>query len=76
VKPKDGKKAAALETAYGYTGGEKLWRAKPQERIRYEIRPAGTWRMKASRGRENPRTQVVMLWKRGCHAAAERGETL
>jgi hypothetical protein len=45
-------------TAYGCARGTKLWRAQPHERIRHETRPAGAWRMKASRGRENLRTQA------------------
>lgn len=49
----------APETAYGCARGTKLWRAQPHERNRHETGPAGTWRIKASRGRENLRTQVV-----------------
>jgi hypothetical protein len=37
------KRARASETAYGCTGGERLWRVKPQERIWHETRPADHW---------------------------------
>jgi hypothetical protein len=40
-------------------GRKKALKGEPQERIRHETRPAGTGRIKASRGRENPRTQVT-----------------
>jgi hypothetical protein len=44
----------------GHAVGEKLWRAQPHERIRHETRPAGSRRIeKASRGRENLRTQAA-----------------
>jgi hypothetical protein len=72
----NGMRGTAPETVYGCTGGAKLWRAQPHERIRHETRPAGSRRMKALRGRENLRAQAVGRGKPGHHAAAACGETL
>jgi hypothetical protein len=44
------RRATASETAYGCTGGEKLWRVKPQAWIQHAIRLADMGRMKASGG--------------------------
>jgi hypothetical protein len=44
------KRVTALETAYGCTGGGKLWRVEPQAWIQHAIRLADMGRMKASGG--------------------------
>ena len=55
----------ASETAHGCTRGAKLWRAQPQERIRHEIGPAGSGRIKAPGGCENLEAQAVGRGKPG-----------
>jgi hypothetical protein len=53
------KRVSTPETANGCTRGAKLWRAQPQERIRYEIGPTGSGRIKAPGGCENLKVQAV-----------------
>lgn len=48
------KRGKSLGTTNGCPGGTKLWRVKPQERIRYEIRPVSLGRNEASGGLGKP----------------------
>jgi hypothetical protein len=48
-------------------------KGEPQERIWHETRPAGSGRIKASRGRENLKAQVVGCGKPGPRKAAAPG---
>jgi hypothetical protein len=53
---------------------KKALEGEPQERIRHETRPAGSGRMKASRGCENLKTQAVEFGRLNHIAAAPSGE--
>jgi hypothetical protein len=52
-------RGTALETAYGCTGGGRLWRAQPQERIRHETRPIGAVVDKSVEGSRKPEDASV-----------------
>jgi len=69
--------ARALETAYGCTGGTKPWRAKPHERIQYEIRLADARWTKAPRGLGKPEgAGGEALGSFSTYAATTHGKTL
>jgi hypothetical protein len=58
-------------------GRSKALKGEPHERIRHEIRPAGSGRTEASRGCENLEAQAGRAWEaRSSCAAAPSGETL
>jgi hypothetical protein len=61
----NGKGAWAPENGVLLHERSKALKGKPHERIRHETRPAGTWRSKAPRGRENLKAHAVREWDPG-----------